>query len=953
MTGSPSVGLMTRISSRSRRSLGGHDTQTAVVHDYHEAFRHGERPSLERYWANSTSADSITTLAALVKIELQCRYSRGERPTVAEYLDRFPELREVNDRVVSLIYEEFCLREDRGEKLDPDQFCARYDPWRDSLMPQLLCHRLLSQVVAPAVEPTFPELGDEFQGFRLVKGLGSGGVARVYLATETAVGDREVALKISPARGKEPSIQGRLDHAHIVPVLSVTPPDPETGMRGLCMPYRSGLSLDRVIQKVTPASGPLKARALWDALETQDHAEWERGPKERGWRGFPLNGTYAEGVAWVVLTLARALEHAHSRGILHRDVKPANVLLTFHDGPQLLDFNLAHDPSDTEHAQAALRGGTLPYMAPEQLEALFDSSRWQGLGPASDLYALGLLMRELLTGQRPEAPDPELTLPGAIRDLLDRRTRPQPLLRLANPTMPHALDSIAARCLAYSPADRYASAQHLIDDLERFLAHRPLQHAPNTSTLEVARNWAHRSRPGFALALGLVVVLPLARLVTKDPNPLPAAAYVDHGLDLLDRERLPDEARKAFKEALRLDPTLYTAYQGLAKIAFLENDQAENHYQLGLAIKHAEARKPRPPAGKLAGLYQMRADASIRRGKYEEAKKDIDHAYSFYSDLDNEARFKIDFVAAWTEIGLGDVASRFNRSTDAVKHYTHAERALQQGLSLRLDPLQEFRVKSLTDEAKRWLIDNIIGLVEHGQWSEAFQAFERANMLDPQLFAINRRLENVDFNDGDFDSNYTFLGRVIKMAEATSPPVSNVSLATLYQMRADTSMLWGNRLQCGSTDDLFLAAAPHYAAARKDIEHARDLSGSLDKEVLFKVGYIAAWAEVGLGDVASKFDEYEQSVAHFTQAEQDLETVLSLRLEPTQEHLLKVIVDKAKRLKGDVDRRLAVDRPNLEKARRSRNEKVARRALDYSGISGGDDAAGDAANSPARLTSSP
>ena len=164
---------------------------------------------------------------------------------------------------------------------------------------------------------------------------------------------------------------GRLDHEHIVPVHSVVF-QPETRLRGLIMPYRPGLPLDEVIRRVNPTSRPRSARVLWDVVAAAAPTDAQALDGHPGWGAFPMRGTYAQGVAWIIGTLAGAVAYAHAREIHHRDIKPANVLLTLHHGPQLLDFNLAYDPHAAEQAEAALRGGTLPYMAPEQLEAFID-----------------------------------------------------------------------------------------------------------------------------------------------------------------------------------------------------------------------------------------------------------------------------------------------------------------------------------------------------------------------------------------------------------------------------------------------------------------------------------------------------------------------------------------------------------------------------------------------------
>ena len=121
------------------------------------------------------------------------------------------------------------------------------------------------------------------------------------------------------------------------------------------------------------------------------------------------------------MILARALHYAHRRRTYHRDVKPGNLLLTLQNGPQLLDFNLADSPHSGQPGQSALHGGTLPYMAPEQIEAFLNPELWGQVGARADVYSLGLVLRELLTGQKPRTPRSGLSAARALRSVLDRR----------------------------------------------------------------------------------------------------------------------------------------------------------------------------------------------------------------------------------------------------------------------------------------------------------------------------------------------------------------------------------------------------------------------------------------------------------------------------------------------------------------------------------------------------
>lgn len=460
----------------------------------------------------STRSISVAGRLAEVKEELQRRFDAGERPEVADYLDSLVELGAEKDRIVSLLYEEYCLleerRRDRGEgSPDPHEFCDRYPDWRDSLLSQLCYHRVLSEVItAERVHPRFPELGERVEGCEIRKVLGAGGSSRVYLANEKDVANREVALKFSADDGAEQHIQGKLSHPNIVQILWARAKNAETGLRLLCMPYESGATLDRLLERHRRegCAPPRKALDLWAMLRTAMGGPAHL-PDRPAWQDFPANGRYVDAVAWLGRKVALALHQAHNQGIVHRDLKPANILLTVDGGPKLLDFNLAHDPHTPERAEAAMRGGTLPYMAPEQLAAFLDNHFWDRVNGRADIFSLGLLLRELLTGEPPESPPPGLSRPRAVNAMLDQRTRALPPVHEGHPEVPHAFDAILARCTAHRAADRYNSAAELAVDLDRFLRRHPLKHARNPSVSERISNSARKWG-----ALAFLVLLPLS-----------------------------------------------------------------------------------------------------------------------------------------------------------------------------------------------------------------------------------------------------------------------------------------------------------------------------------------------------------------------------------------------------------------------------------------------------------
>src|SRR5262249_16465338 len=174
-------------------------------------------------------------------------------------------------------------------------------------------------------------------------------------------------------------------------------------------------------------------------------------------------------------------------------VKPSNILLA-HDGqPLLLDFNVSHSQHQT-HFEASV-GGTPAYTSPEHIRALLDPTpeRVRSVDHRSDIYSLGLVLYEMLTGHRPFSADGSYSAPsGTLRLMAQERSSVVPSLRSRRPDLPWGLDSILFKCLEAEPGRRYQRAEHLADDLRRFLDDRSLKHAPETSWGERAGKWLRR-----------------------------------------------------------------------------------------------------------------------------------------------------------------------------------------------------------------------------------------------------------------------------------------------------------------------------------------------------------------------------------------------------------------------------------------------------------------------------
>jgi hypothetical protein len=265
--------------------------------------------------------------------------------------------------------------------------------------------------------------------------------------------------------------------------------------------------------------------------------------------------------AKIVLALAEAVRHAHERHILHRDIKPQNVLLDStgsyrdrHFSPKLTDFGVAKILNSQANPTATgVVVGTLRYMSPEQRSRGGDR-----LGVGCDIYALGVVLYELLTGQALFA---DSDFAASVKRVISDEPRPP---RKLVPGLPRDLEAICLRRLDKNPARRYASAALLVDDLERFLAGRPTVARP-LSRFERVLRWARR-RPGqaAAAAIGLTaLVLMLGGL----------ALYSSQLRNF--NERLNGANVVLGRTNARLQTLLYVSDMRLSGRAYREGDQRE------------------------------------------------------------------------------------------------------------------------------------------------------------------------------------------------------------------------------------------------------------------------------------------------------------------------------------------------------------------------------------------
>jgi serine/threonine protein kinase/Flp pilus assembly protein TadD len=405
-------------------------------------------------------------------------------------------------RILEVYLEEL----EAGARPDPEKLAARCPELAEPLKACLASLDFLQDAAlglrgpgqtgqaAAEVVPELRRLGD----FHLLREVGRGGMGVVYEAEQQSLG-RRVALKVLPfaaaldarqlQRFKNEALAAAgLHHPNIVPVFGV---GCERGIHYYAMQLIDGRTLAAFIEELRrggAASLPGSPSSV-----TPPIAAWSTERSASGPAHFRT-------AARLALQAAEALEYAHQLGVIHRDVKPANLLVDGRGNLWVTDFGLAHCQSLAELTLTGDLIGTLRYMSPEQALA-----QRVLLDHRTDIYSLGATLHELVTLSPP--------FNGRDRQELLRQIAleepPQP--RQISRAVPVELETIVLKAMAKNPLERYATAQELADDLRRFLEDKPIR-ARRPSCLEQARKWARRHRPVVwsALVAALVTLAVLA-----------------------------------------------------------------------------------------------------------------------------------------------------------------------------------------------------------------------------------------------------------------------------------------------------------------------------------------------------------------------------------------------------------------------------------------------------------
>jgi serine/threonine protein kinase/tetratricopeptide (TPR) repeat protein len=579
------------------------------------------------------------------------------------------------DPILDDLIDAFAARLQTGEPVDPEAYARehpeRAEPLRRILPAMMVLAELGRLEATQPAEVGAGTLGD----FRIVREIGRGGMGIVYEADQVSLG-RPVALKVLPFAGaldskqlqrfkNEAQAAAHLHHTNIVPVYYV---GCDRGVHYYAMQLIEGQTLAQVIRDLRrqtqpnpspPAESVSKASALAAELASGRWPPAKQLPTDEALTGAyvpaqppltthhspltnnhhsPLTSTapvaaltterstnnpaFFRSVANLGIQAAEALEHAHEMGVIHRDIKPGNLLLDQRGHLWVTDFGLAQFNAE---ANLTLTGdilGTLRYMSPEQSLA-----RRVVIDHRTDIYSLGVTLYELLTL--------EPAIGGRDRqEILRRIAFEEPKApRRINKAIPAELETIVQKAIEKNPCDRYATAQELADDLERFMRHEPIR-ARRPTVVHRLVKWSRRHADWVAAA---AVVLLLAVVGTG------VSAWLIAG----QRDAAREAGNKAHEaeEAARQEATIAKAVN-----EFLQKDLLG---QADIANQPSGERNP---------------DITVRE-LLDRAAQDID------------AKFQ------GQELTEAAIHSTLGNAYDALGRYPEAEKHLRRSLALRQEKL--------------------------------------------------------------------------------------------------------------------------------------------------------------------------------------------------------------------------------------------------------------------------
>jgi len=678
------------------------------------------------------------------------------------------------------------------------------------------------------LEPTIARMLKDFGDYELLEEVGRGGQGVVFRARQKSL-NRIVALKVinlgewaSKAHVKrfrrEAEAAAGLEHPGIVPIHEVGERD---GSCYFSMKFVEGGQLDEVVRR--------RAMSVRQATE-------------------------------LIAKVARTVHYAHEHGILHRDIKPGNILLDKKGEPHLTDFGLARlveTESSVTHTLDVL--GTPSYMAPEQ--AIGNNAT---VSSATDVYGLGAVLYQLLTGQPPFAGG---TTYETIKLLLDTEPR-QP--RLLNPKVDRDLSTICLKCLEKDPKRRYSSALALAEDLERWLKHEPIQ-ARHTGVFARGKKWVRRNPTSALLAASLIALMAAAGWIISKSELV--RHPVTTGIAVLPFENLNDQKENStFADGVQDDLLTKLAkiadLKVISRTSVMEYRGNRNIRQIGdtLRVSHVLEGSARRSGDRIhlnAQLIDTRTDTHVWAEEYD---RDLNDLFAVQAEIAQKVAQRLH-----AKLSASEKAAVEERPTQDLVAYDFYVRAVSLIYNAQLPSQANF-------------VDR----------SEAVELLNKAVARDPNFFLAYCQL--------------AFLHDLIYQQETDHSParlaMAKAAIASAFRLRPDSGeahLALGWHLYWGYSD--YARARAEIAVAQQSLPNnprAFELAGLIDRregrwtEATYNLERASELDPQNIPDLITLATTYLR-LHDYDQMARIMDRIISLQPDRNKPRIIRAIIEQERR----------------------------------------------------------
>jgi eukaryotic-like serine/threonine-protein kinase len=563
------------------------------------------------------------------------------------------------ENIIEQAVQRFVDAQLQGQQPNIDEFVKQYPEFESQIGQRIQSLQKIDGLFACLMEadtsdfgegiPEHSLIGKRLGDFEVLSLIGTGGMGAVFLARQVSL-DREVALKVVSSVGgtqaknldrfkRESKVLAKISHPNIVPIY-------EVGQHGpyfyFAMEYVKGVSLDKIISSIRNAKPDDKAsKVMHKCLEAQASIYDDNYSEDESSKGAEIDTDYIVGISKVIISIASALDYAHKKGILHRDVKPSNILIDTEGTAKLVDFGLAKAETQQTITITGEFFGTPSYVSPEQIR------KPETVDCRSDVFSLAATYYECLTLHPPFEGD---TVNETLTQVISREAIPP---KKYCPRLSTDFNIVLLHALEKLPEDRYQTAADFAADIENLLEFKPITAKRPSITQRVYKAVRRNPLKVVALSASILVIVLGYFLLSVHVQEKKRAAIIEQyrqGRDRLEGEQY-SEALQYFIKVARATPKDAEVQYYIGE-CYRETNQYEKAIEA-----YNEAIKNRPNFG---NAYWGLGDCYKNTERYQESLNSFKRA------------IEIDPCDAYTYSDLGVLYATLKRYQDAIESCTQA-----------------------------------------------------------------------------------------------------------------------------------------------------------------------------------------------------------------------------------------------------------------------------------------